>query len=359
MYLKEKKTILVTGGGSGGHTISAMTVINVVRQKNPEIEIVYIGGHDGLEKKIAESEGIKYFGISTGKLRRYFSWENFRDIFRIIKGFFDSLKIVSQFDSKQTLLFSTGGFVSVPPVVAAWILRIPIMIHEQTSRVGLANRIASKFSKKVLTSFAASNCFFDKSKVITTGYPLRPELFQPLKTCVIDSVDLGKIQKKILFITGGGNGAKLLNDLVLRIKKELENDYYILHQVGDKFAAQFGSLKSENYLPVSFINCMPEVLKIADVVVSRAGAGTVYELLVLGKKSIFVPLKIAQKNEQFHNAMEAKTLLGSIIVTEDEVSSVNWVNLINGIQDQKRVQGASQENPAYLIHRLILEEFGL
>ena len=316
-----KKNIIFTGGGSGGHVMPAVTLIKELQK---DYDIFYVGGN-GIKKEIISEISIPYFSILTGKLRRYFSLENLFDIFKVGIGTIQSLFLLLRFDKKNTLIFSTGGFVSIPVVFAGKLLGKTIYVHEQTSRVGLANKIASKLASKVFISFEKSKKFFPVGKTYFSGYPLRDECFTPIASSFsVRGIEIKDINKPILFVTGGGNGSLLLPPLLREHLSELVKNYFIVHQVGKNFIGEYSKLENEFYHAVPFINNnMISYFKAASIVISRAGAGTVSELLALRKRTIFIPLKIAQKNEQFHNAQEAHNQLGSEILTEDMIRNIN------------------------------------
>ena len=317
------KQIFFTGGGSGGHVVPALTLIDAIK-KSSDINIYYVGGKRSVERELVRAQGLKYYAIQTGKLRRYFSIENMIDFFRFIIGIVQSLVILFKYKKRETLIFSTGGFVGLPLVIAAGILGFPVFIHEQTSRVGLANKIASYFAEKVFISFLESKKFFPEHKIIFSGYPLKDACFTPKdKGFIFENIKLAEIEKPILLITGGGNGSKLLNDFVTVQINSLTSKYFVIHQVGQKFIEEMKSLEINNYHPVAFADQIIEIMKHADLIISRAGAGTVMELMALQKTSVFVPLKIAQKNEQYHNAMEASKLVGSAVVKEDDLNKMS------------------------------------
>lgn len=328
--------IIFCGGGSGGHVVPARTVIKELLKKYPELKVEYIGSVNGIEADLIGSEGIPFYGISSGKLRRYFSWQNFTDIFKILFGIIQSLLIIKN-TNQNAIIFSFGGFVSVPPVIAAWIFGRKILIHEQTTQVGLANKINSHFADKVFISFEASKQFFLENKVSFTGYPVR-------ESCHDQEIDMDAISrylsktenhKKLMLVTGGGNGSRLINQLIYDNLDYLKNNFHIIHQVGKDFLEVYKPYEDENYLIFDFIGSeMIDLFKKADIVISRAGAGTVSELLTLGKRSIFIPLKIAQKNEQYHNAMEAKEKIGSIVLVEGDLTNETFRAAINELQTE-------------------------
>ncbi len=315
------KTLIFTGGGSGGHVMPALTIIKKINMNN-EFDIHYIGGIKSIERELVADYQLIYHPIHTGKLRRYLSVENLKDIFGIFLGLIDSFKVLWRFKKDDTLVFSTGGFVSVPVVIAAKLQGKKVYIHEQTSRVGLANKIASIFASKVFISFEESFKYFKKGKTYFSGYPVREECFsETIKEVVINGRYLNQSSKPILFVTGGGNGALLINKLIKKNFKELLDNYIVVHQVGKSFIAEYSKLTHPDYFPIAFVGKeMIDLFKLATATVARAGAGSVCELMAVGKKSIYIPLKIAQKNEQFFNALEAKNKLGSIVIEEDNLN---------------------------------------
>lgn len=326
-----KKKIIFTGGGSGGHVLPAITIIKELIG-DEQFEIIYIGGIKSIERDLISQYEIVYFPIQTGKLRRYFSKENFIDMIKVGLGFFQSMQILWKFKRSETLVFSTGGFVSVPVVLAAFLQRKKIYIHEQTSRVGLANRFAAQLANKVFITFATSKPYFPASKTILSGYPLRRECYTPALTeMALNGHVLKKTGKPIFFITGGGNGSKLLNDVVESVLPQLLDRFIVVHQAGKNFAEE---LKKKHqfaeYIVVPFIGKeMIELCKISTLIMGRAGAGTVAEIMAMQKKCIFIPLKIAQKNEQYFNALEAKERVGSLVIEEKDLSSQKIIPMID------------------------------
>lgn len=342
-------TYIFCGGGSGGHVLPAITLIKALQEQKPGAQIYYLGSYQGIEAELIQAIKIPYSGISTGKLRRYFSWENFTDLFRLARGFLQSFFFLLRFASKTTVIVSTGGFVTVPVVIAAWVQGKKIVIHEQTSRVGLANKLGSYFARKVLLTYQASSPFFPQAKTRLTGYPLRKEIFLEQPDIMIKEQKLSEMDRPILFLTGGGNGSKLLNEQLKHILPTIRDRYFIVHQVGKSFYKDSLKDETEYYKVFDFIGEeMIPLMKKAQVIISRAGAGTVVELMSLGKPSIFIPLKMAQKNEQYHNAMEAKEKLGSLVITEDQLNPESLLQAIDSLSTIPS-QAAVQENPTQKI----------
>lgn len=323
---------MFTGGGSGGHVIPALTLIEKLEKS---VDILYIGSTSGIEKTLVEGRGIRYFSIPSGKLRRYFSLKNMTDIGCILAGLIKSFFILRRLDP-HSVVFSTGGYVAFPVVFSSWILGRKVLIHEQTGQAGLSNRLASRFATKIYVSFKDSMKFFPKKKTRFSGYPLKDECFrQTIKIQDVCGIDLSTMKRPSIFITGGGNGSELINE---KVKNELGKlrDYTIFHQVGKLFIEDYKRLETPTYKVFPFLNeGIIDLFKAVDIVLSRAGAGTVCELLALGKRSILVPLKIAQKNEQFYNALEAKSYLSSRIIEEEEFQGISLPSLFSSFHDDK------------------------
>lgn len=329
------KVIFFTGGGSGGHFLVSKVLIEQMR-KTTHHQVFYIGGRNSIEEYLCKKLNIPYFPISTGKFRRYFSWKNFTDLVNIFLGFLQSSMILFQYSQKDSIVVSTGGFVSIPLVFAAFILRKKIYIHEQTTRVGLSNKISSYLAEKIFISFKCSEKYFPQHKVIYSGYPVRPSCFvKSIAEIVIDGLRIN-LQKNMLFITGGAHGSKFLNDLILKYLSPLKETYFILHQVGKNHIEQFLPYRDKRYLPVDFLGDeIIDIYKLSSLIISRSGAGTVSELLTLQIRSLYIPLRIAQKNEQYFNAKEAEKRCASLIVTEEEMNGSDLISILETFKKKK------------------------
>ncbi len=314
---------IITGGGSGGHAIPALTIAKELFKR--EHEVFAIGSFKGIEKELFEKEGIKFLSIPTGKLRRYFSWENFIDPFKITLGIIKSFFILKK--EKPDVLFGTGGFVSIPPVIAAKILGIPVFMHEQTISVGLANRIAGKFAKKVFLTFPDSSIYFSCATE-TVGMPIREELLNNngnLKEYF--SIDE---KKPVLFITGGAQGSKKINDSVISILPQLLEKWNVIHQFGHK--QEEIKFKGENYFSAPFYKEeMPVILKNSDLLIGRSGAGTVIDCAVTETPGIFIPLPHATMDEQTRNAMFLVEKKCALILKEKDLTSEKLLEEINSL----------------------------
>lgn len=344
------QTVIFCGGGSGGHVLPAITLIMALRDEDPGVKIQTIGSYKGIEADLFSSLGIPYKAISTGKLRRYLSMQNFFDIFKLILGALQAFFFLLKFSRKNTLIFSTGGFVTVPVVFAAWLQGKRVIIHEQTTRIGLANKIGSLFADDILVTFEDSLNYLPKNKSELIGYPYRNEIFENIdKPIFIGETSVFDQDKPILFLTGGGNGSLLLNEALFNILPKLKDRFFIIHQCGKAHFEKYKKLETTHYKVFDFVGEeMIQLLRKSQVVISRAGAGTVMELMALGKPSIFIPLKIAQKNEQYHNAKAAEVALGSVVIEEDKLSGEMLLKAIDDLLEKPQ-KDIIKENPTVKI----------
>ncbi len=342
----------LVGGGSGGHAVPLFSLIQYLKKNGvsclnnsldaplkTNLNLIALGRKEGIERQLLEKEVNKYIEIPAAKLRRNLNVKtiiaNIKDGFNLIKAFYLSykkMKAIKKAGSKN-ILFSTGGFVALPPMIVAYFLKIPVFMHEQTTRIGLANYLGHFFAKLIFLSFDDSLKYYPAKKSIVMGYPLRDMFFRDGFFDV--KPDNKKIVKKpslkTILITGGGNGSKLINRWVKKNISNLVKKYKIIHQTGIAEFSDFQQVKETlatnraNYTPMSFFVGEEWVknLSKADLIISRSGAGIVSECIFLNKKAIFIPLKIAQKNEQYHNARAAEREIPSLIIQEDELSTLS------------------------------------
>ena len=335
------KKIIITGGGSGGHAMPAVAIVQLLRdyekKSGEQIRILYVGSKKGIEKKIATRNHCPFISISTGKLRRYLSWENLLDFFRVIKGIFDSLSVIKHF--KPDVIFSTGGFVSVPVVIAGHFTRTPSIIHEQTVDAGLANKIAGKFAKKIALTFEESAKYFPSEKTEITGIPLRESIFNVDKEKAYSLLPVER-GLPVIYVSGGGLGCHLLNETMQKILPELLEKMNVIIQTGNandgkdyldllRFRENLDEKLKKHLIVFNFIEDVGNVFAISDLVVARSGAGTVNELIALKLPAIFVPLAIATGNEQFKNASIMKKIGGAEIIEEKDLTAEVLMKSIN------------------------------
>lgn len=327
-----KKRILFTGGGTGGHVYPALAVID--KLKNENIDIIWLGSSRGMEKRIIDKAGIPFYSIPCGKLRRYFSFRNFTDTFKIIGGFFSSLVLLIRL--KPVLIFSKGGFVTVPPVLAAFFLRIPVYTHDSDIGPGLATRINSYTARRILVSSEKSQKYFPsslKDKIHVTGNPVRADLIGGSSSRGREIIG-SDTNKPVLLVMGGSLGAEQLNNLVLENLDHLTKKYFIVHQTGEM---NYRSTQHKNYFSVPYFNDeLSHILASADLVVSRAGASAVWEFAAVALPSLLIPLESGSRGEQVKNA-EVFSDIGTSIVLRGNISSKTFIDSIENILDNKEV----------------------
>jgi UDP-N-acetylglucosamine--N-acetylmuramyl-(pentapeptide) pyrophosphoryl-undecaprenol N-acetylglucosamine transferase len=308
------KRIVLTGGGTAGHVTPNMALIPVLREKGYDIH--YIGSYDGIEKKLMEDMGVDYHGISTGKLRRYFNLKNFSDPFRVVKGLGEARALMKKL--KPDVVFSKGGFVAVPVVLAAHSRHIPIICHESDMTPGLANRIAIPRASKVCCNFPETVDKLPAGKAVVTGTPIRKELFEG------DPVEAMKFcgfreMRPTLLIIGGSSGSVRVNEAIWSCIDEITKKYNVIHLCGK--GKMNDKLKDKpNYVQFEYIKQeLASLLALADVVVSRAGANAICELLALRKPSVLIPLSLeASRGDQILNAQSfAKSGYAKLLMEED------------------------------------------
>lgn len=292
------KKIILTGGGTAGHVTPNLALLPELKARGYEIS--YIGSYDGIERSLIESAGIPYTGISSGKLRRYFDLKNFTDPFRVLKGFAQARAILKK--EKPDVVFSKGGFVSVPVVLAAGALGIPAVIHESDITPGLANKLAMPKAKKVCCNFPETIQYLPKGKSVLTGSPIRRELLmgdakKGASLCGFTN------DKPVLMIIGGSIGSVAVNKQIRDVLPELLKDFQVVHVCGKDNVDE--SLKQvSGYCQFDYVKEeLADLFALADVVISRAGANTICELLALKKPTLLIPLPaVASRGDQILNA---------------------------------------------------------
>lgn len=294
-----KSCIVITGGGTGGHVLPALAVSEVLEAEG-RWHLAWIGSTTGVERQIVSRWGMEFHPIPAGKLRRYPSPRNLWDIFKTLAGFFRSLAILGRL--RPVLLFSKGGYVSVPPVLAAAVLGIPVFSHESDVDPGLATRINSRFSRRVFVAYRESLAYYPRGKALCTGNPVRREILagEPDRGREIAGFN-PQDSRPILLVLGGSLGARQLNRLVAQDLQRLLPVFRIIHQTGKD--ADLPPARPGEYFPQAFFpETYPHILACADVVLSRCGAGSVWELAARSKPAVFVPLVEGSRGDQVLNA---------------------------------------------------------
>jgi UDP-N-acetylglucosamine--N-acetylmuramyl-(pentapeptide) pyrophosphoryl-undecaprenol N-acetylglucosamine transferase len=334
MGLKNRGNIIFTGGGTAGHVFPGLAVAKLLKQSWP-CSIYWMGTRWGMEHSLIKEQGLPFISIPAGKLRRYLSFWNIVDLFSFLGGIVYSLIYLAA--KRPLLLFSKGGFVSVPPVIAAKILGIPSITHESDYDPGLATKINSLFANKILISFSQSaGCFSHrkKKKIIHSGNPLRLSILK-------GNAHLGRSMlgcppaKKLILVLGGSLGSLYINKLISALCEDLSQKYFIVHQTGKKNILPPKTL--ENYYPVPFLQDeLPHVLAAADLVLSRAGANTLWELAATGKPSILIPLgKKRSRGDQLLNAQVFEKAGASIVFNEEGIKAQNLLATISDLLDNE------------------------
>ncbi len=319
----------MTGGGTAGHVTPNIALID--RLKN-EFEIEYVGSIDGIEKSLISDLGIKFHKISSGKLRRYFDLKNFTDIFRIVKGLGDANDIIKKV--KPDVIFSKGGFVTVPVVIAGKLNNVPVIIHESDISCGLANKLAMPFSKYICCSFPETLEHLPKKKSFLTATPIRRELFS-------GNAEKGRKMAgfennmPIVLVMGGSLGSAKINKYLRESLGNLQNKYNIIHLCGKNNLDK--TINAKNYKQYEYISKnLEDLFAAADIVVSRSGANSISEFLALKKPNLLIPLsKKASRGDQILNAESFLKQGFSKVLPEENLNSENLIKNIEELFSEK------------------------
>ncbi|MDQ3705714.1 MAG: undecaprenyldiphospho-muramoylpentapeptide beta-N-acetylglucosaminyltransferase [Chloroflexota bacterium] len=331
-----KSKIAITGGGTGGHVSPAVAMITRLRERSAvegwDLDLLYVGSVTGVERRIITGLGVPYKAIQTGKLRRYLSLETPLDLMvRLPAGFFQALSALRRF--KPDVIFSTGGYVCVPTVIAGRMLGVPSLTHEQTALVGLANRVAGRFADRVAISFPRSASFFPPGKTILTGNPVRPTIFGGDASRAAQLFGF-EADQPTLYVTGGAQGSHAINMAVREALPRLLACCQVLHQCGEGPDGSGDDLRvlaqtreqlppdlRQRYHVQAFVGEeIGDVYALASLVVGRAGAGTVNELASLGKPSVLVPLPGSAGGEQEANARAIEKEGGAVVLLQSDLT---------------------------------------
>lgn len=325
------KVIVLTGGGTSGHVTPNIALIPKLMESGYTIH--YIGSYNGIERQLVEKEGIPYHAINAGKMRRYFDMDNFTDIFRVIKGFAQSFSLLTKL--KPYMVFSKGGFVSCPVVWAAWIRRVPVVIHESDITPGLTNRLSAPFAKNICFTFPETAKYLPEGKSVMTGIPIRETLLQGdagtgKKICGFTD------SKPVLMVTGGSQGSENINRLIRRTLKVLLIDFQVCHICGKgNMDSGFSGIKG--YKQFEYVNEeLPHLFALADIVVSRAGATTLFEILSLAKPNLLIPLSLkASRGDQIQNAESFKRQGFSMVLPEENLSGKAFAGAVLKLYNER------------------------
>ncbi|WP_257348862.1 undecaprenyldiphospho-muramoylpentapeptide beta-N-acetylglucosaminyltransferase [Pseudalkalibacillus decolorationis] len=348
------RKIVLTGGGTTGHVAVNLALIPVLKENG--WQIYYIGSHEGIERELIEKiPDVTYFPISTGKLRRYFDIKNFKDPFKVLKGIAQASKILRKI--KPNIVFSKGGFVSVPVILSARMKRIPIISHESDMSPGLANKISMPFASKVCVTFPETLNHLPEDKGIMLGAIIRNELKNGSKQAGLDFCRFTKT-KPVILIMGGSQGAKQVNETVRNLLPTLTQNYQIVHLCGKGKIDE--SISIPGYRQYEYVNEeLPDVLAMTDLVISRAGSNSIYEFLSLHIPMILVPLSLQQsRGDQIQNASSFKKQGFAEVIQEVDLTENKLENKINDIfanREQYKVNMARNDigNPLAKLYELI------
>ena len=332
--------IAFTGGGTGGHIYPALAVaFELNKLYSGKYRLIWIGSSSGMDRRIVEDAGIEFFGVSSGKLRRYFSFKNFFDLFKVCAGFFAARKILKK--QKIKMLFSKGGFVSVPPCAAAASLKITVFTHESDFSPGLATRINTRFALRtggrIFTAYEDTAAFFPEAirdRITVCGNPVR-SAFRTADAARGKAFLGVDGNARILLVLGGSQGAKEINDLVCASLNELTESYTVVHQTGP---GQSWDIKgSEKYKPFAYIKDeMPDVMAAAELVAGRSGAG-IWEWAVCGNPMLLIPLTgSGTRGDQLENALFFEKKGAALILKGGEANPREFVKTVKLIADDNK-----------------------
>lgn len=348
------KRIVLTGGGTAGHVTPNMALVPKLIDEGYEIS--YIGSHKGMEKKLIEDIGIPYYGISSGKLRRYFDLKNFTDPFRVLKGFSDAKKLLKKL--KPQVVFSKGGFVTVPVVFAAKRLGIPVVIHESDLTPGLANKLSLPKASKICCNFPETVKHLPEGKALLTGSPLREELFQGHKEEGLSLCGFND-SKPVLLVIGGSLGSVAINNAIRNNLDTLLTRYQIIHLCG-KGNVDSALEETPGYRQFDYVKDeLKHYFACADIVVSRAGANAIFELLALRKPHVLIPLSLeASRGDQILNAKSFKKQGYSYVLQEEHVTSETLLKAVDTVYKNREqyvsaMDKSKQANPIETIVALL------
>ncbi|MDV2582473.1 undecaprenyldiphospho-muramoylpentapeptide beta-N-acetylglucosaminyltransferase [Alkalibacillus haloalkaliphilus] len=329
--------LVFTGGGTAGHVVVNLALMP--QFINEGYEIHYIGSYEGIERELVEGmDGVTYHGIATGKLRRYMSLENMKDPFRVLKGVMQARKIIKQV--KPRLVFSKGGFVSVPVVMASRMAGVPSIIHESDYTPGLANKIATNFAKYILTTFPETNEHLPQKKAINIGAIVRDELFDGDLNRAEEFTGFTR-EKPTLLVMGGSAGAQSINEAVRSALPQLLSHYQVIHLCGK--GKLDDSINQEGYVQYEYVTDeLKDLLALSNFVISRAGANAIFEFLALKKPMVLIPLSSqVSRGDQILNAKSFEKR-GYAQVLEDE--EVTMDSLVHAIQELKENESIYKQN---------------
>lgn len=324
--------IVFTGGGTAGHVTPNLALIEAAQKEG--WEMAYIGAKDSVEQKMIHNINVPFYAVKSGKLRRYFSWKNFLDPFNILLGIAQSWHLMGKL--KPDVVFSKGGFVAFPVVFAAWLRRIPVVAHESDMSPGLANRLSFPFVDKICLTFAAAKSHFkQQDRTEVTGTPIRAQLFQGNKQKGLDLCGFNA-EKPCLMLMGGSQGASGLNQVLRQALPQLTRQFQIIHLCGQG-KVDPSLADNPSYCQFEYANEeLPDLFAAADVLVSRSGANSLYEILALKKPHVLIPLsKKVSRGDQIQNARYFRDIGLSTVIDEDKLDEMNLIAAVEHVYQNR------------------------
>ena len=338
------KRIVLTGGGTAGHVTPHLALLPHLLEEGYDVH--YIGTEAGIERGMIEPlEGVTYHAVKSGKLRRYFSWQNFTDPFRVVRGAFQSARLMGRL--KPDVVFSKGGFVSVPVVIGAWLHRVPVLCHESDLTPGLANRICARFARKIATTFPECAGALG-AKAVCTGTPMRPQLFSGTREKGLALAGFTG-EKPVLLMVGGSSGAQSVNQCLRQALPKLLPDMDVLHLTGR------GNLEESlsalpGYRQFEFLSAeLPDAIACADLVLSRAGSNAICEFQALKKPMLLVPYpKGASRGDQILNAESFRGRGLCHVLLQEDMTPDSLVEAVTALKNDREnlIRNLTQAPPA-------------
>ena len=334
------KHIVLTGGGTAGHVTPNIALIPGLKEMGYKIS--YIGSYNGIEKNLIEAEGIPYYGISTGKLRRYIDPKNLSDPFRVVKGIFEARKLIKKIN--PDIVFSKGGFVAVPVVLAAKNCKVPVIIHESDMTPGLANKICIPYASKVCCNFPETLSSLPEGKAVVTGTPIRRELREGNAERGYAFTGLSA-DKPVILVMGGSLGSVNVNNHVRQALPELLKKFQVVHLCG-KGNLDHSLDHTDGYRQYEYIKEeLPDLFAMADLIISRAGANAICEISTLAIPNLLIPLSAnASRGDQILNARSFEKQGYSEVIEEESLTTEALLAAVQKLHDNRDTYIAAMKN---------------
>ncbi|MCM8567877.1 undecaprenyldiphospho-muramoylpentapeptide beta-N-acetylglucosaminyltransferase [Gramella jeungdoensis] len=336
--MKEGLRVILSGGGTGGHIYPAIAIADEIKRRHPSAEILFVGAKDRMEMEKVPQAGYEIEGLWISGVDRSFSLKNFIFPFKLMSSLSKSRKIIKKF--RPDVVIGTGGFASGPLLRVAISKGIPTLIQEQNSLPGITNRILSKYANTICAAYEKVKEVFPAEKTIITGNPVRQDLLEvnELREEAIEYFKLSK-EKKTVLVLGGSLGARRINRLIeTYLKKFREEEIQLIWQIGKLYYEDYKKYESSNVKTKEFINRMDLAYAAADVIISRAGAGSVSELCIVGKPVLFIPSPNVAENHQAKNAMAVTEHDAALMIEEDELTERFEPCFFSLLKDERRLE---------------------